>query len=98
MDAEQEIENSHKLTRSQNEELLCYEFKQAELATLDTALLKVKVKDFENSLAGKERIIDLLKNKKNFHSKKSHSFVKITRTLIHLIHLSQQNQKSFHPH
>ena len=36
VDAEQEIENSHRLTRSQNEELLRYEFKQAELATLDT--------------------------------------------------------------
>ena len=62
VDAEQEIKNSHRLTQSQHKELLRYEFKQAELATLDTAVLKVKVKDLENSIAGKERIIDLLKS------------------------------------
>ena len=69
VDAEQEIKNSHRLTQSQHKELLRYEFKQAELATLDTAVLKVKVKDLENSIAGKERIIDLLKKQEKLSLK-----------------------------
>ena len=61
-DAEQEIENSHKVAQSQSEKLLQYEFKHAELATLDTAVLKSKVADLETKIAGKERIISLLNN------------------------------------
>ena len=44
-DAEQEIHNSHKLNSQLNEKIVHYEFKQAELASLDTAVLKAKVKD-----------------------------------------------------
>ena len=61
-DAEQEIENSHKVRKSQSEKLLQYEFKHAELATLDTALLKKKVADLETKIAGKERVISHLNN------------------------------------
>ena len=61
-DAEQEIENSHKVAQSQSEKLLQYEFKHAELTTLDTAVLKTKVADLETKIAGKERIISHLNN------------------------------------
>ena len=61
-DAEQEIHNSHKLNSQLNEKIVHYEFKQAELASLDTAVLKAKVKDLEGTITGKDRLISLLKD------------------------------------
>ena len=61
-DAEQEIRNSHKLNSQLNEKIVHYEFKQAELASLDTAVLKAKVKDLEGTITGKDRLISLLKD------------------------------------
>ena len=42
-DAEQEIENSHELIKKLNAKTLNYELKQAELASLDVALLKAQL-------------------------------------------------------
>ena len=53
-DAEQEINNSHKLNSQLNEKIVHYEFKQAELASLDTAVLKAKVTDLEGTITGKD--------------------------------------------
>ena len=53
-DAEQEIENSHKVAQSRSEKLLQYEFKHAELVTLDTAVLKSKVADLETKSLGQK--------------------------------------------
>ena len=61
-DAEQEINNSHNVIKNLNEQLLHYEMKQAELATLDTSLLKAKVQELEGTITGKENIIQLLKS------------------------------------
>ena len=61
-DAEQEINNSRKVIKNLNEQLLHYEMKQAELANLDTFLLKAKVQELEGTITGKENIIQLLKN------------------------------------
>ena len=61
-DAEQEIDNSHNIIKNLNEQLLKYEIKQAELATLDTSVLKAKVQELEGTIIGKENIISLLKN------------------------------------
>ena len=61
-DAEQEIHNFHKLNSQLNEKIVHYEFKQAELASLDTAVLKAKVKDLEGTITGKDRLISLLKD------------------------------------
>ena len=56
-DAEQEIKNSHEVISNLNEKTLHYEFKQAELASLDVAVLKAKVTDLEK-LSNKK--VDLL--------------------------------------
>ena len=61
-DTEQEINNSHKLNSQLNEKIVHYEFKQAELASLDTAVLKAKVTDLEGTITGKDRLISLLKD------------------------------------
>ena len=49
-DAEQEIKRSHKLISELNEKTLHYEFKQAELASLDISVLKAKVTDLEGTI------------------------------------------------
>ena len=59
-DAEQAIENLNSLTRSLNEKLLHYEQKQADLAQLDTAVLNAKVRELEDTVNGKLRIISHL--------------------------------------
>ena len=61
-DAEQEINNSRNVIKNLNEQLLHYEMKQAELATLDSSLLKAKVQELEGTITGKENIIQLLKS------------------------------------
>ena len=61
-DAEQEINNSRNVIKNLNEQLLHYEMKQAELASLDTYLLKAKVQELEGTITGKDNIISLLKN------------------------------------
>ena len=61
-DAEQEVKNSHKSISDLNEKTLHYEFKQAELASLDVAVLKAKVTDLEGTITGKDRLISLLKD------------------------------------
>ena len=61
-DAEQEIDNSRNVIKNLNEQLLNYEMKHAELATLDTYLLKAKVQELEGTITGKDNIISLLKN------------------------------------
>ena len=61
-DAEQEIENSHKLIKELNAKTLHYEFKQAELASMDAAVLQAKVTDLEGTITGKDRLISLLKD------------------------------------
>ena len=61
-DAEQEIDNSRNVIKNLNEQVLHYEMKQAELATLDTSLLKSKVRELEGTITGKENIISLLKD------------------------------------
>ena len=61
-DAEQEIKKSHKLISQLNEKTLHYEFKQAELASLDISVLKAKVTDLEGTITGKDRLISLLKH------------------------------------
>ena len=59
-DTEQEIENSHKLIRNLNEKILHFEFKQAELNSLDATVLKVKVTELEGIIKGKNQIISEL--------------------------------------
>ena len=61
-DAEQEIENSHKIVKELNAKTLHYELKQAELASMDTAVLQAKVRDLEGTITGKDRLISLLKD------------------------------------
>ena len=61
-DAEQETDNSRNVIKTLNEKLLHYEMKQAELATLDTYVLKAKVQELEGTITGKDNIISLLKN------------------------------------
>ena len=56
-DAEQAIENLNSLTRSLNAKLLYYEEKQADLALLDTAVLNAKVRELEDTVNAKVRII-----------------------------------------
>ena len=53
-DAEQEIKNSHELIKKLNAKTLHYEFKQAELASMNVAVLKAKVTDLEGSITGKD--------------------------------------------
>ena len=52
-DAEQEIENSHKMIRNLNDKILHLELKQAELKSLDTAVLEAKVTELEGTINGK---------------------------------------------
>jgi len=61
-DAEQEVKNSHKSIGDLNEKTLHYEFKQAELAPLDVAVLKAKVTELEGTITGKDQLISLLKD------------------------------------
>ena len=61
-DAEQEINNSRNVIKNLNEQLLHSEKRHAELATLDTYLLKAKVQELEGTITGKDNIISLLKN------------------------------------
>ena len=61
-DAEQASENLRTLIHNQNEKLVRYELKQAELALLDTSLLNAKVTELEGTISGKNRIISLLKD------------------------------------
>ena len=61
-DTEQAIENLSSLTRSLNKKLLHYEEKQADLAALDTAVLNAKVRELEDTVNAKIRIISLLEN------------------------------------
>ena len=61
-DAEQEIENSHELIKKLNAKTLQYEFKQAELASMDAAVLHAKVTDLEGTITGKDRLISSLKD------------------------------------
>ena len=61
-DAEQEIKNSHELIKKLNAKTLQYEFKQAELASMDKAVLQAKVTDLEGTITGKDRLISLLKD------------------------------------
>ena len=61
-DAEQEIKNSHELIKKLNAKTLHYEFKQAELASMDVAVLKAKVTDLEGTITGKDRLISSLKD------------------------------------
>ena len=62
-DSEQAIENLNSLTRSLNKKLLHYEKKQADLAALDTFVLNAKVRELENAVNAKNRIISLLEDK-----------------------------------
>ena len=59
-DNEQAIDNLNSLTRSLNKKLLRYEEKHADLATLDTFVLNAKVRELEDTVNAKERIIALL--------------------------------------
>ena len=61
-DAEQASENLHTLLHNQNEKLVRYELKQAEISSLDTSLLNAKVTELEGTITGKNRIISLLKD------------------------------------
>ena len=64
-DAEQATENLNTMTRDLNAKLLHYEFKQAELASLDSSLLNTKVRELEGTIEGKNRIISILKDQAN---------------------------------
>ena len=61
-DAEQATDNYSTMLSDLNKKLLHYEFKLADLASLDTAVLKARVKELEGIVEGKTRIISLLKH------------------------------------
>ena len=62
-DSEQAIKNLNPLTQSLNKKLLHYEKKQADLAALDTFVLNAKVRELEDAVNAKNRIISLLEDK-----------------------------------